>query len=89
MIFRPVRPESPWGPPTTNRPVGFTRMRVFSSSRAAGMLGFTTSSIMSARICSRLASAACWVDSTTVSTRTGLPSSPYSTVTWLLPSGRR
>ena len=40
------------------------------------------------RICSRLASAACWVDSTTVSTRTGLPSSPYSTVTCLLPSGR-
>ena len=31
----------------------------------------------------------CWVDRTTVSTRTGWLFSSYSTVTWVLPSGRR
>ena len=31
---------------------------------------------------------ACWADTTTVSTRTGLPSA-YRTLTWDLPSGRR
>ena len=33
-------------------------------------------------------SGACWVETTTVSTRTGRSFSSYSTVTWLLPSGR-
>ena len=33
-------------------------------------------------------SAACWLDTTTVSIRTALSPS-YSTVTWVLPSGRR
>ena len=33
-------------------------------------------------------SAACWLDTTTVSSRTGLWPS-YSMVTWVLPSGRR
>ena len=32
-------------------------------------------------------SGACWVETTTVCTRTGVSPS-YSTVTWLLPSGR-
>ena len=33
-------------------------------------------------------SAACWLETTTVSTRTGRSPS-YSMVTWVLPSGRR
>ena len=37
---------------------------------------------------SRSMSAACWVETTTVSRRTGLSPS-YSMVTWVLPSGRR
>ena len=53
------------------------------------MVGRITRRIMSARICSRVASGLCWVDTTTVSTRTGLPASSYSTVTWVFPSGRR
>jgi hypothetical protein len=40
------------------------------------------------RAASREMSAACWVESTTVSSRTGLSPS-YSMVTWVLPSGRR
>ena len=89
MIFRPVRPESPWGPPMTNRPVGLTKIRVLSSISWAGMVGRMTRSIMSFRICSRVASGPCWVETTTVSTRLGVLSSLYSTVTWVLPSGRR
>ena len=30
----------------------------------------------------------CWVDTTMAGQESTLPSSPYSTVTWLLPSGR-
>ena len=36
MIFRPVSPVSPAGPPITNRPVGFTRNRVFSFKSSFG-----------------------------------------------------
>ena len=53
------------------------------------MTGFTTCSIMSLRICWSETSGLCWVEMTTVSTRTGWFCSSYSTVTWLLPSGRR
>ena len=82
MIFRPVRPLSPCGPPTTNRPVGLTKMLVCSSISAGGndrpdhlfdeiALGWfpgETSSL-------------CWVETTTASTRTGrscrrIPPSP-------------
>ena len=45
-------------------------------------------SIMSLRICSSVTSGLCWVESTTVSTRTGLSPS-YSTVICVFPSGRR
>ncbi len=51
----------------------------------------TTGRMISSRIASRSSGvgidSACCVEMTTVSTRTGLPSA-YSTVTWLLPSGR-
>ena len=36
MILRPVRPESPCGPPTTKRPVGLIRNSVFLLSMSAG-----------------------------------------------------
>ena len=89
MILRPVRPVSPIGPPLTNRPVGLMwNTHFLVSSISAGMVGRMTCSIMSLRIRSALASAACWVEITTVSTATGLPSA-YRTVTCDLPSGRR
>ena len=53
------------------------------------MVALMTFSITSARSCSMLTLSLCWLEMTTASTRTGLPFSSYSTVTWLLPSGRR
>ena len=44
---------------------------------------------MSLRIWSRVTSGLCWVERTTVSTRTGWWFSSYSPGTWVLPSGRR
>src|SRR3989442_342007 len=35
MILRPVTPASPWGPPTTKRPVGFTRISASATSKPA------------------------------------------------------
>ena len=45
--------------------------------------------IKSRRMVSSSASGACCVETTTVSMRLGLPASSYSTVTCVLPSGRR
>ncbi len=58
-----------------------------STSRFGSALAMTSSRTAS---CSALleTSAACWVETTTVSMRAGRPSR-YSTETWLLPSGRR
>ena len=42
MIFRPVSPASPCGPPMTNRPVGLMCMIVFSSRSSAGITGSIT-----------------------------------------------
>ena len=53
------------------------------------MVALMTFSITSARSWSMLTLSLCWLEMTTVSTRTGLLFSSYSTVTWLLPSGRR
>ena len=36
MIFRPVTPESPIGPPMTKRPVGLMKNLVFLSSSFVG-----------------------------------------------------
>src|SRR3989304_3132268 len=69
MIFRPVRPLSPWGPPTSNRPVGLTKYRVFLSSRFFGRTRFTTFSITSSLIVFCETSGACWVETTMVSIR--------------------
>ena len=57
-------------------------------SMLAGMTGLMIFSMMSSRSVSLRDVGLCWVETTTVSTRTGLPSS-YSTVTCDLPSGRR
>ena len=75
MILRPVRPVSPMGPPVTKRPVGLMwYVTLLGSIRCLGMVGRTTCSMMSFLIVSRLASGPCWVEMTTVSTLTGLPS---------------
>lgn len=42
MIFLPVRPASPWGPPMTKRPEGFRWKMVLSSKYLAGMTGLMT-----------------------------------------------
>jgi hypothetical protein len=77
------------GPPVTKRPVGLMWYTIRPESIMwAGMIGRITCSTMSARIWSALTSGLCWVEMTTLSTDTGLPST-YRTDTWLLPSGRR
>ncbi len=79
MILRPVRPQSPWGPPTTKRPVGLIRYLV-SCSHSEGSTGLMISSMMaSVKLAFILVavsdwSGLCWVDSTTVSMLWGLPS---------------
>ena len=88
MILRPVSPASPIGPPMTKRPVGLTCITGSSARSSRGMTGRITASMMSARSRSARTSGSCWVETTTVRTRFGMPCS-YSTVTWVLPSGRR
>src|SRR5512141_1690583 len=94
MILRPVRPQSPSGPPTTKLPVGLTRK---SDGRCGiqplGSADSTASAIISLikpgvyflplRLC-----ALCCVETTTLVQPTGLPLT-YLTVTWLLASGCR
>ena len=72
MILRPVTPASPCGPPTTKRPVGLIRTRVFLSIISAGITRLTIFSVMSSRSVSFVTSELCCVETTTVSTRTGL-----------------
>ena len=90
MILRPERPESPIGPPMTKRPVGLTRWRVSSSRSSDGDRLPRRRARGSRRDRSSAStSGSCWVLTRTVWTRRGRPSGSYSTVTWLLPSGRR
>src|SRR5674476_1605624 len=94
MILRPVRPQSPSGPPTTKLPVGLTR----KSEDFCGIQPFGSADSTAAVIISlirpgeyflplRLFSL-CWVETTTLVQPTGLPLT-YFTVTWLLESGCR
>src|SRR5579872_6082885 len=94
MILRPVRPQSPSGPPTTKLPVGLTRKSLgFFGIHPFGSADSTVSAIRSLtmlgvyflplRVC-----ALCWVETTTLVQPTGLPST-YLTVTWLFESGCR
>ena len=88
MIFRPVRPVSPTGPPMTNRPVGLMKIRVSLSTNSLGTTGLITYLIRSFFSFSSFTSSSCWAEMTMASMRlTWSPS--YSTVTWVLPSGRR
>src|ERR1700728_4112770 len=92
MILRPVRPQSPSGPPTTKLPVGLTRKSdVFDGIQPFGSADSTAVEIMSLIrpgeyfLFLRLFSL-CWVETTTLVQPTGL-SLTYFTVTWLLASG--
>ena len=89
MIFRPVSPASPCGPPVTKRPVALTWYLIRPGSiNSSGSAGPITSLTISSLICSPETSGSCWAAMTTVSIRLGVPST-YSTVTCDLPSGRR
>src|ERR1700681_3483454 len=94
MILRPVRPQSPSGPPTTKLPVGLTRKSDdFFGIQPFGKADSTAVLIMSLIrpgvyfLPLRLFSLCC-VDTTTLVQPTGLLST-YCTVTWLLASGCR
>ncbi len=72
MIFLPVKPESPCGPPITNLPVGFMKYFVFSSNNSAGTIVLITCSIKSFSIVFLSTSGPCCVEITIVSILTGL-----------------
>jgi hypothetical protein len=57
--------------------------------QVAGMAASMTSARMPSASSRMSTSGSCWALTNTVWTRAGRPSSSYSTVTWLLPSGRR
>src|ERR1700755_3652498 len=94
MILRPVRPQSPSGPPTTKLPVGLTR----KSDDFAGIQPFGKADSTAVEIISlirpgvyflllRLFSL-CWVETTTLVAPTGfLPT--YFTVSWVFAAGWR
>src|SRR3974390_375775 len=94
MILRPVRPQSPSGPPTTKLPVGLTRKSLGRFGiQPSGRAEATASAIRSLAIAGVYflplrVSALCWVDTTTLVQPTGSPFT-YCTVTWLLASGCR
>ncbi len=90
MIFRPVNPQSPIGPPITNRPVGLTkndRRNSPASYNPSGNTGTTTCSHKSPAI-NDSAPSRCCVEINNFSTPTGRPSR-YRTVTCVFPSGRK
>ncbi len=90
MILRPVSPASPIGPPISKRPVGLTSSWCPSVSRSSPETtgAMTCSATSGASSESSEMSGACWLETTTVSSRAGRSPS-YSMVTWVLPSGRR
>ncbi|CSA91600.1 Uncharacterised protein [Vibrio cholerae] len=49
MILRPVRPQSPIGPPITKRPVGLMKYLVSLLNHSAGRTGLMISSITASR----------------------------------------
>src|SRR5450759_4710887 len=65
MILRPVRPQSPAGPPITNLPVGLMWYLVPLCSHFAGSTGFRTCSRTASIRSFCLTDGSCWVDSTT------------------------
>ena len=71
MILRPVRPESPSGPPTTKRPVGLIRNWVERSIIFAGMTFLITYSMRNSRMSECFTLGVCCVEMTTFSTLIG------------------
>ena len=74
MILRPVSPASPIGPPISKRPVGLTSSRSPEVSRptCASTGSHDVLLDVGGEHASRETSAACWVETTTVSTATGV-----------------
>src|SRR3974390_1116284 len=98
MIFLPVTPVSPCGPPITNLPVGLIWYLMWLLKSLAYFLYFdftlgirisTMSFLIFSCILASVEKSSCWVDTTMASILTGLLLSSYSRVTWLLASGRR
>src|ERR1700750_1298478 len=92
MILRPVRPQSPSGPPTTKLPVWLTRKaEPFCGIQPFGSADSTAVEIMSLIrpgeyfLPLRLFSL-CWVETTTLVQPTGLPSTHFY-LSWLLAAG--
>src|SRR5260370_39078069 len=94
MILRPVRPQSPSGPPTTKLPVGLTRKSDAAFGiHPSGSADLTVSAIISRTIsgvyfCPLGVASLCCVDTTTLVQPTGLRLT-YLAVTWRLASGCR
>ena len=89
MILRPVRPVSPMGPPMTKRPVGLMWYLVFSSRQFGGQDGLDdVLQDVGAELFVGDGLGVLGGDDDGVDAD-GLVVASYSTVTWLLPSGRR
>ncbi len=71
MILRPVRPQSPCGPPTTKRPVGLTWILVALSMSFFGSALSMTSSMIASRSCLYLTFSSCCVETTIASIANG------------------
>merc|ERR1711962_728098 len=90
MIFLPVSPASPIGPPITKLPQGLMWKTVLSSRYCLGIVVLTTFSIISALRHSKVTFSECWTETTTVWTLTGMMApftSRTSQVTCVLLSG--
>jgi len=88
MIFRPVRPASPIGPPDDEAAGGIdVNERILRAQlRRDRWQDDRLHDLRPQLLVSDAGS--CWAAITTFVTRLGTPRS-YSTVTWVLPSGRR
>jgi hypothetical protein len=73
MILRPVSPASPIGPPISNRPVGLTRqpVAVGLQAQALDLGGDDVLADVGVSSDSSEMSGACWLETTTVFSRTG------------------
>ena len=98
MIFLPVNPVSPWGPPMTKTPVGLIWYVIslvnnfwrwagnFATTRGINIA--TMSFLMVSNItASEESKSSCWVEITIASILWGTLSSEYSIVTWDFASG--
>ena len=87
MIFLPVTPVSPSGPPVIKLPVGFTLKIVLLSNIPfnSGFIIFSTLFLTSPGLSFK--SSLCWVLQITFEILKGLLTPLYSTVTCAFPSG--